>query len=288
MNLIVLGSGGCTLTPRPGCMCAVCEEAREEGTPYARSGTSLFLEDINAVFDTPEDIVHQLTRESIQEVDYIFYTHWHPDHTMGMRVIEQINLYFLALFVEGKKPTKKISVCALPEVMDDLKAIRNKNGSFFDYYERCGLITPVNLEEGNPCAVADFEIVPIPIKNPGFMSTIFVIQKGETRVGYAPCDTKPFPVHDLPKDLDALIIGGVVPEGKLKDGYILPEDNEMRKEVFTLDELKEIITTIRAKRTVAVHIEEEFGRSYDEYLRMEEALKEYCIEFAYDGMRISV
>ena len=82
--------------------------------------------------------------------------------------------------------------------------------------------------------------------------------------------------------------GGVVPEGKLKDGYILPEDNEMRKEVFTLDELKEIITTIRAKRTVAVHIEEEFGRSYDEYLKMEEALKEYCIEFAYDGMRISV
>lgn len=95
MKAIVLGSGGCTPIPRPGCTCPVCEEARHKGIPFARGGPSFFLENINALFDTPEDILHQLNRERIQKVDYIFYTHWHPDHTMGMRVVEQMYMDFL-------------------------------------------------------------------------------------------------------------------------------------------------------------------------------------------------
>ncbi len=107
MNLIILGSGGCTPIPRPGCTCPVCEEAREEGIPYARTGPSLFLEDINALFDTPEDVCQQLTRETIQTVNHIFYTHWHPDHTLGMRIVEQMNRYYLEQCIGRKLPSKK-------------------------------------------------------------------------------------------------------------------------------------------------------------------------------------
>ncbi|KYK33692.1 MAG: hypothetical protein AYK19_13095 [Theionarchaea archaeon DG-70-1] len=288
VNLLILGSGGCTLTPRPGCQCAVCEEAREEGIPYARSGPSLFLEDINVLFDTPEDISHQLNRENIQEVDYIFYTHWHPDHTAGMRIVEQMNLYFLAAFIDGKQPPKKVKICALPDVMDDLKAIKSKYGSYFDYYERCGLISPVTLEGETPLNIKDFEIIPVPVKNLGVASTVFVIKTNGKKVAYAPCDTKPLPVNDVLKNLDVLIIGGILPDGGLKDGYTIPEDNELMKEVLTMDELTEIITKLGAKRTVAVHIEEEFGRSYDDYEEIKEQYKEYNIEFAFDGMRIEL
>lgn len=288
MNLLVLGSGGCTLTPRPGCQCKVCEEARKKGIPYTRTGTSLFLEDVNVLFDTPEEIAHQLNRECIQTVDSIFYTHWHPDHTMGMRVVEQLNLFFLAVYIDGKQPAKKVKVCALPDVLSDLKAIKNKHGPYLDYYEGAGLISLVTLENETPFGIGDFEIIPLPVENPGFISTIFVIENGGKRVGYAPCDTKPFPVNDLLKNLDVLIIGSILPEGELKDGYTIPEDNELRKEVFTLDELVEIITELKVKRTICVHIEEEFGRSFDGYKEIEEEYRKYDIGFAFDGMRIEV
>ena len=287
MNLVVLGSGGCTIIPRPGCLCPICEEAREKGIPYQRTGPSLFLEDINAIFDTPEDISHQLTRETIQTVDYIFYTHWHPDHTLGMRIVEQLNMSYLAWFVEHKLSSKTVTVCALPDVMRDLRAIRNRQGSYLEYYERYGLISLVTLQKGNPLKIEDVEINAVPVENPGFTSTVFVIECNGKKVGYAPCDSKPFPVHDLLKNLDILIIGGILPEGALKEGYTIPENNELRKEVYTMDELLEIITTLKIKRTIAVHIEEEFGKSYNDYKKIE-AQYNHVIEFAFDGMRIKL
>ncbi len=288
MNLLVLGSGGCTLIPRPGCTCEVCREAREKGIPHARTGPSLFLEDINALFDTPEEISSQLNRENIKTVDYIFYTHWDPDHTMGMRIVEQMNMFFLAALVERKKPSKSIKICALPEVLDDIKAIKNKYGPYLDYYERCGLISLVTLKKGTPLKIGDFEITPVPVENPGVVSTIFVIESGKKRIGYAPCDMKPFPAHDLLKNLDLLLIGGILPEGELKGGYIIPEDNELRNEVLTIDELKEIITALETRTTIVVHIEEEWGKSFDDYRKTAEKYKEYNITFSYDGMRIRI
>jgi phosphoribosyl 1,2-cyclic phosphate phosphodiesterase len=33
-----LGSGGAVPTPRPGCECRICAEARLKGVPYSRTG----------------------------------------------------------------------------------------------------------------------------------------------------------------------------------------------------------------------------------------------------------
>ena len=38
MQVEILGSGGATAIPRPGCECRVCVEARERGVPYSRTG----------------------------------------------------------------------------------------------------------------------------------------------------------------------------------------------------------------------------------------------------------
>lgn len=37
-----------------------------------------------------------------------------------------------------------------------------------------------------------------------------------------------------------------------------------------------------------MHIEEAWGKSYDDYKQMEKELKQYYIEFAYDGMSIKI
>src|SRR5262245_52579698 len=88
MRIEILGSGGAITTPRPGCDCRVCAQARERGLPYSRTGPCTFVHGPNILIDTPEEIKDQLNRSSVQHIDACFYSHWHPDHVMGRRVWE--------------------------------------------------------------------------------------------------------------------------------------------------------------------------------------------------------
>ena len=114
MELVILGSGGATTVPRPGCSCRVCSEARVKGIPYARSSASMYVTDINLLFDTPEEICSQLNRARINDLDYIFYTHWHPDHTLGMRVVERMYKFWLGMFVRGEIGLKRLRFARQP------------------------------------------------------------------------------------------------------------------------------------------------------------------------------
>ena len=102
MNVIILGSGGCVSTPRACCNCRVCTEAR-------------------------------------QKVEHILYSHCDPDHTMGMRVIEQLKMDWLADSL-GKKPDSPIEISSLPTILEDIKKQGTKYGSFIQYYEAKGLV----------------------------------------------------------------------------------------------------------------------------------------------------
>lgn len=285
MELIILGSGGSTTVPRPGCQCTVCTEARIKGVPYARSGPSMFILDINLLFDTPEEIPSQLNKNRINTINYVFYTHWHPDHTLGMRIVERMYKFWLGMFVRGEKPKNKVKVCALRKVMEDLKAIRNKHGSFFSYYEKAGLIEALELENEKPFKISNFKITPFEVQSTYNVSTVFLIQEDGRRVVYAPCDVKPFPENPKLENLDLLIIGSFHPEGPLKEGIIIPQDNLLRKELFSLEEIHELTQKLNAKKTIMTHIEEEWGKTFDEYKQLE---KEYNLKFAHDGMKIKI
>jgi len=285
MELIILGSGGSTTIPRPGCDCKVCMEARINGIPYARSGPSMFIKDVSLLIDTPEEIAAQLNREKIDAVDYIFYTHWHPDHTFGMRIVERMYKFWLDMFVRGSKPKKKVKVCAVHEVMEDLKSIGYRGGSFFAYYEKSGLIETLELKDEEEFKIGSFRITPFEVQTTYNPSTVFLIQKNGKRVVYAPCDVKPFPKSPQLESLDLLIIGSFHLEGPLKEGIAIPRENELRRELFSPTEIQELATRLKAKRTIVTHIEEEWGKNYDGYRNLE---KQYNLLFAYDGMRIRI
>lgn len=91
MNLTVLGSGGPLTTPRPSCRCRVCEHARQTGGDSWRSGPAIFVHDARLLIDAPGDALQLLTRAHIDQVDHLFISHWHPDHTEGFRFVEQLN-----------------------------------------------------------------------------------------------------------------------------------------------------------------------------------------------------
>ena len=285
MELIILGSAGATTIPRPGCQCRVCAEARLKGIPYARSGPSMFIPDINLLFDTPEEISSQLNREEINTIDYIFYTHWHPDHTLGMRIVERMHKFWLRMFVRGDKPKKRVKVCALETVMEDLKAIRNKHGPFLDFYKKLDLIEIIELKSQEPLKIKSFEITPFEVQTTYNVSTVFLIQENRKRIVYAPCDVKPFPENPKLENLDLLIIGSFHPEGPLREGITIPQDNPLRKELFSLREIQELAQRLNAKKTIVTHIEEEWGKTHDEYKDLE---KECNLKFAYDGMKTKI
>ena len=234
MNVIILGSGGCVSTPRACCNCRVCTEARQKGFPYARTGCSLFVEDVNLLIDTPEDINASLNNSGIQKVEHILYSHCDPDHTMGMRVVEQLKMDWLANSL-GKKPDHPIE------------------------------LVPVDEQEH---------------------VAIFIISSNSKKIIYAPCDVKPFPKSEKFQGADVLIIGNTIIGDILKNGFQLNEDNPLRKELFTLDEIDTIRKQYGIKRVIITHLEEDWGKSYDDYRELERELN--FIHFAYDGLKIQL
>ena len=94
MEITVLGSGGCTVIPKPLCRCHICREAREKGVPYARTGPAVFIHGENLLIDTPAEIGRQLNQNRIDSLRYLMFTHLDPDHVEGIRVVEQIALDF--------------------------------------------------------------------------------------------------------------------------------------------------------------------------------------------------
>lgn len=281
MKIKIVGSGGCVSTPKPCCNCPVCTEAREKGFPYARTGCSLFVEGANVLIDTPEDINYGLNNAGVERVEYVLYSHSDPDHTMGMRVIEQLRMDWLGLSV-GKKIENPIKVAALPNVLEDMKLQRTRYGSVLGYYVMRGLAT---AEAVRSLEINGLKIDMVPVDDTEHVA-VFVITDEHGKVIYAPCDVKPFPHSELFSGADVLIIGNTVIGETLKDGFVLGAENPLREELFVMDEILELQKKYGIKEVIMTHLEEDWGKSYDDYKRLEE---EYAhVRFAYDGMEISL
>ena len=280
MKLKIIGSGGCVALPKPLCKCRICKEARLKGNPYSRYGCSLFIEDLGMLIDTPEDITQAINFSEIDEINYVLYSHVDPDHTLGMRVFEHIRLNWLEIS-KGKECTNPVNVLAMEHVMEDINSIKFKLGSYLDYYDNVRkLIRRKTIESS--IIIDGIKISFFKVNH----ATIFVFEKDDKKVIYAPCDVKPIPNDIIFERADLLIIGNTVVGDKLKDGFILDENNPLRKELFTLDEIQNLKNNYGIKNVIITHLEEDWGKSYDDYIKLE---KQYSdIKFAYDGMKIEI
>ncbi|MBN1188780.1 MAG: hypothetical protein JXA46_03430 [Dehalococcoidales bacterium] len=280
MKLTILGSGGCMVIPKPLCLCPVCCEAREKGPPYSRTGPAAFLHDINLLIDTPAEIIQQLNRESISRIDYLTFTHLDPDHVEGFRVVEQIALDFRTW---QAYPEKQVSLL-LPEILAGrLKRITSQYGSYLEYYLKQGFVRLEILKEHTQ--VEGTSITAIPVDRGSQTSFVYVFQNERSKIVYAPCDIKPFPVRRPEvRDADVLVIQPGIFEEGLKNGFIYPPDHISRSTLYTFKETLEISRQIRAKKVIFVHLEEYWNRGYDDYRMLETEQENF--RFAWDGMRV--
>jgi len=279
MKLIILGSTGAWTFPIPTCFCEVCEKARKEGIPYARTGPSLFLEDEHILFDTPEEIIQQLNRERVKAVKHIFYTHWHPDHTQGMRIFEHIarrikhplNLPF------GSEP---INVYIPVEVYDDFK---NYLSTFF-YYEKMGWMKIYKVEDRKEIKIGKISIVPLSFRVPGKSRYGYLIKEGNKKVIYAPCSIWSMATDENFENADLLIIEF----GWLGDTEKIRKEKPKTSSVHThisFEEDIELIKRLKPKKTILSHID---YADFDTAKKLILPFKNLNIEIAYDGMKIEV
>ncbi len=259
MRFTILGSGGHLRVPRACCTCKVCEEARIKGFPYKRLGQSLFLHDEFILFDTPEDINEELNIHNTYDIKNIFYSHWHPDHTLGCRIIE--------VLMDGRNKKTPINVYMPPE---NIELAFNKDNSIFEFYENQGYCK-VNCIDSNII----FDNISVKrIKLINNFAYAFLIEEGNKKVIFCPCHSMYLPIMKELYNVDLIIMGL---------GYMNCREDDVTN--FHRDNLR-IINSLNPKKVVFTHIEEDDGLSFDDYRKLEKNYSNFT--FAYDGMYIDI
>jgi phosphoribosyl 1,2-cyclic phosphate phosphodiesterase len=280
MELTILGSGGCMVIPKPLCRCRVCEEAREKGPPFARTGPSAFLHDVHLLIDTPAEIACQLNRERISEVKHLLLTHLDPDHVEGLRVVEQITLDFRTW---RAYPEKRIRLLLPRELQGRIRNLRSAYGPKIDYYVEQGFVEVVPFDD--TIAIRGIRIHALPVDRGDQIVFIYVFNDGSKRMVYAPCDIKPFPEH-LPevRNPDLLVIQPGIFEKGLKHDFTYPADHISRSTLYTFEHTVDLARRLEAAQVVFVHLEEYWNRSHQDYKELEKSLS--GMRFAFDGMKV--
>jgi phosphoribosyl 1,2-cyclic phosphate phosphodiesterase len=283
MRVEFLGSGGATTIPRPGCDCRLCVEAIERGVPYSRTGPSVFVHGPDVLIDTPEESKDQLIRSRIGDISGCFYSHWHPDHTMGRRVWETRNMDF-----RRWPPQSQATDIYLPQqVAVDFKTWLGLE-EHFSYMARHDLVRVTVIPDGESVQISEARITPFRVAVDYVYAFLFETER--ERLLIAPDELFRWDPPDLgPLDLAVLPMGVVEFDVFTGERRIPPDHRVLGMEATFADTLQ-IVRKIGARRTVLTHIEEVDGLGYDDLWRLQVRLQAdgLAVEFAWDTMTIDV
>lgn len=283
MEITILGSGGNTPTPLPTCDCRVCTEARAKGVPYARRGNATYLHDEQILIDAPELVWETLSREGIDEVEYVFLSHFHADHTLGLRVLQAIGL---------EEPPVESFVGDVPTLVMSERTYERaiQANEVFDHLASRWADTRV-LADGERMNVGELTVThlaaPIELDGPDDVSG-FLFEDGERTAFVSPDENRHLPLDRLPP-LDLWIKEcGYFRESPTGERLVTEraEETSLAHELPFTESLEQI-RAVDPERVVLTELEELYRRSYDDYRRLA-ADHEEPLTFAYDGLELTV
>jgi len=280
MELVFLGTGGAETTPKVGCLCPVCQEARQKGERFVRNGPSVFLTGASVLFDTPEDVDKSLEREGIHEVHHLVYTHWHPDHTGGRRVLEQLNMDWL------DPKARRVTHVWLPSwVREDFRK-RHGLEDNLEYFERAGIARIHEVGEGEPFQLDALSVRPYRMAQPGL--TAYILERESRRLVFALDDARDWKPRTEFLEPDLLVLETGWFERDPKGRVIVPPGHSIRNEEASFEETLGIIDRINPRKAILTHIEQLWARSYEDYLELEKSHHGHKLQFAFDGLRVKL
>ena len=282
LRVEILGSGGALTTPRPGCSCRVCTEAREKGPPYARTGPAVFVHGPNVLFDTPEEIKAQLNRSRITEVAACFYSHWHPDHTMGRRVWETMNGDFRSWPPEAKR--QRATPVYLPQqVAADFRTYLG-TWAHLEFMHQRGWIDVRVVADGDVVELDGTSILAFRLAEDYVYA--FVLERDGRRLLLAMDELNGWEPPEWVRGVDVAVLPmGICEFDPFTRERRIHEEHPVLRFEATFDETLAMVERLGAARIVLSHVEEMDGLTYDDLLRLGER---EGVEFAYDGMRLDL
>ncbi len=284
MRIEILGSGGAITTPRPGCDCPVCVEARTKGIPYSRSGPSVFVHGPDILIDTPEEIKDQLNRSRVSNINACFYSHWHPDHVMGRRVFETRNVDW-----RHWPPHPQPTDVYLPEqVGRDFRRFL-ASWDHLAFLQKQGSVRIIEMADGDEIQFDDARVTPFRLAEDYVYA--FLIETPSRRVLLVPDETLGWIPPERLRGVDLAVLPmGVVEFDPFTGVRRIPAEHPILRHEVTFAQTLGIVDALEAGRTILSHIEEPDGLSYDNLLRLQQELADEgrMVEFAFDGMLIDV
>lgn len=282
MNVQFLGTGGSQPIPLPTCDCALCAQAAERGAPYTRTGCEIYLPAIDGLIDASEFAPHNLTRWGVDGLEYLFLTHWHPDHAGGLRVLGMHDPPRRGdeMFIDAKRRTAPTLVTTRRVYERACEAV----GVLEYFTERMGFAAVRFLDEG-PLTIEGItvEAIPYPLSADGERTaTAFLFRDGEATLAVVADDARYFDEGRLPAALDAAVFecGSFThgPDGdRIADEDTLPDD-------LHHEEVCAMVDRADPDTAYLTHIGHQYRRTYDDFRAMERD----PIRFAYDGLRVDV
>jgi len=289
MELEFLGTGGAITTPRPACHCRLCDEAREKGPPYARTGPSIFVHGPDILIDTPEESKFQLNRAGIEHIAAGLYSHWHPDHTLGRRVWETINADW-----RRWPPQPNTTPIYLPaQVARDFQEQQGL-AEHFAFMAEKGWVEVYVIDEGDSVRIGSWQIEPIQLADPSVYAFLFtqacpelsrrssrrVLIAMDELVGWTP------PARLTGIDLAVLPIG-IFEFDPFTGERRIPTDHIVLTFEATHRQTMQMVERLQPRRLIFHHIEEPDGNTYDDLRRLEARLRDEGLDvtMAWDGYR---
>jgi phosphoribosyl 1,2-cyclic phosphate phosphodiesterase len=244
----------------------------------------VFVHGPNVLFDTPEDARLQLDRAGIGEIAACFYSHWHPDHTMGRRVWETRNGDFRTWPREAKR--QLTTDVYLPQQVAADFGVYLGGRAHLEFMESRGWIRVHELTDGESVRLGVVEIRPFRLAEDYVYA--FVLREGDRRLLLAMDELNGWlPAPELRGvELAVLPMGICELDPLTGERRIHPEHPILRFEA-TFEETLAIVDALEAERVVLAHVEEMDGLTYDDLLRLEKRVGR-DITFAYDGLQIDV
>lgn len=287
MRVEILGSGGAVCVPRAFCECPVCAQAREHPyPPYVRLGPSLYIHDLRLLVDTPEEINVELNRSGITRVDTVLFSHWHPDHTAGIRVFE--SNYPLGSLLDPRMQPRQTRVI-LPDrvagTFDEHHALSEK----LAYLEQFGLVHAERVPVSVPVLVDGWRITPVPLAEQ--FAAAYLLE-GDRRVFICVDESFGFQPPGMGSLYLAILPCGYFSHHPYTGERLIADGHPIIHREIRFEETLELLRRINARRVVLVHLNHGLGLLHEEFERLAADLAADAtlppVEFAYDTMTITV
>ncbi len=218
MEIVLLGTGDATGTPKIGCNCKTCRDARIEG--WCRTRFSILVKNNgkNILIDTSPDMRLQLLKADVHRVDAVIWTHGHYDHFAG--------------FGDFYRVQNGVKVYSVKEVLQYI-------GNFLHFIR----YRPIEKEAYTPFELFGLKITLFDVNHPPMERSIGLCIENDTKKVVITGDTNikiPEESLKIMRDADLMIADAIAPEGfNLKkhmnagEAYRLARSLNARKVIFS-------------------------------------------------------